>query len=174
MNDDFEEVMARIEERLHDPARLDAVRIVLGRPVPTELHLLVYNLAVEFAVPLIAVTVLEGDEQHTLSASNGTAGARCRTGVSGCQFVVGSGKMVMLHKTQGPTWLQKMISEFLPNSAAVAYIGVPVTTVDGQVVGAVCAVDDKPRVWKAEEHFALYRMSEVVAQMMCYKEPDHV
>jgi GAF domain-containing protein len=42
----------------------------------------------------------------------------------------------------------------------VAYLGVPLTTADGQRLGALCAVDHEPREWTAEDLLVLRRFAE--------------
>jgi GAF domain-containing protein len=46
----------------------------------------------------------------------------------------------------------------------VAYAGMPIRSVDGQVLGALCVMDDKPREWTTGELAALRDLADCVTE----------
>lgn len=157
-----------IMEQLRDPQRLLAVRHALTTTTPDSVHSMVRELAEELHVALVAVTILDEEYQYVLSASDGSR-ERCAAGTSGCQYVIGSGRTVALSSATSQP-IRKLLASFLPLNAGLAYLGVPLKRPDGQVLGAVCMVDDKPRHWTAQEHFALYQASELIKFSLFGKE----
>lgn len=47
-----------------------------------------------------------------------------------------------------------------------AYLGVPLTTADGNVLGSLCAIDGTPRQWSESDHAALRDLSELVMDVI--------
>ncbi len=44
----------------------------------------------------------------------------------------------------------------------VAYLGVPLATPDGQVLGSFCVIDHAPRPWSAQDRATLQRIAQSV------------
>lgn len=58
-----------------------------------------------------------------------------------------------------------------PNQEILAYLGVPLTDEEGEVLGAVCVVDIVPRLWTAEDHYALFETSQMITRILAGHEP---
>ena len=95
-------------------------------------------------MPTVLMSLVEADRQYFKSASccNGQAS----TGWNPleaclCQDVVTTGKQLVVCNVQADP-------DHSARSRAIgAYAGVPLTTADGKVLGALCALADAPREW---------------------------
>ena len=66
-----------------------------------------------------------------------------------CAYVVASSQPVVAVDTrQDPRFADR---PFVHQFGIGAYVGIPVTVGDGQVVGALCAIDSAPRAWTDDE-----------------------
>lgn len=161
----FERMLADVESRLNDPRRLNAVQATLERPVPVLVHALIRALAADLDASFAAVTVLDKDTQHFLSTNVGDV-ASCKVGDTGCQYVISTGQTIALHTGKGPSWVTKMLSSWTLREPSQAYLGVPLMSKSGEVLGAICVIDSKPRSWKAEEHYTVYEASKMISQII--------
>lgn len=155
----------QVEGVLDSPSRLSSVKKTLERPVPPLVHVLIRTLAADLDVPFAAATVLDEELQHFLSTSEGDVEA-CSRDSSKCQFVIGSGMMVAINNVERHSIFRRMLRNVMGSVTLQAYLGVPLKDEKGEVLGAVCVVDTKPRVWTAEEHYALYETSEMITRLL--------
>jgi DNA-binding NarL/FixJ family response regulator len=130
-------------------ARISALRAsgLLGSPTEAAYDQLTQLAARLVGAPIAALTLIDRHRQY-LKSSVGIADTGPRElqfSPSFCQWVVsGQGPLVIEDARRHPV---------LMNTAAVrdmgvtAYAGVPVTAMGGQHLGALCAVDSKPRHW---------------------------
>ncbi|GLY42794.1 hypothetical protein Amsp01_088170 [Amycolatopsis sp. NBRC 101858] len=74
-----------------------------------------------------------------------------------CQHIVASGEPLILDDAR----LSPLVRDNLavPDLGVVAYAGMPLTTVDGQVLGSLCAIDTQPREWTGNELAGLADMA---------------
>lgn len=156
--------MEQVESALDSPSRINSVKRTLERPVPPLVHVLIRTLAADLDVPFAAATVLDEELQHFLSSSEEVAA--CDRDNSKCQFVIGSGDMVAINNVKGHSFWRKTKDALISNKPLQAYLGVPLKDADGEILGAVCVVDTKPRVWTAEEHYALYECSTLITRLL--------
>lgn len=160
-----QQIVDELEGRLNDPLRLSVAKEVLATAVPDTARVLMDSLARELGVVMAAVTVIDEHKQHVLTSSHGAVDS-CLREDSKCQYVIGSGHMVAVNNVSG-SWWRRVSNYMLPNGEPLqAYLGVPLR-IRGQVLGAVCVVDDKPRTWTAQEH---YRVVEVARLIMAILE----
>ena len=54
----------------------------------------------------------------------------------------------------------------------IAYAGFPLADVDGNVVGAVCAIDSAPHAWSADDTAILARLAALAAQQLAAPARD--
>lgn len=66
-----------------------------------------------------------------------------------CQHVVASGEPLVIENTTNDPLVRD--NPGLSELNAVAYLGMPLTTAAGEVLGAFCVIDHQPRNWKAED-----------------------
>jgi two-component system cell cycle sensor histidine kinase/response regulator CckA len=100
------------------------------------------------AAPTVIVSLVESDRQYFKSTT-------CRAGVmpagwhpleaSLCQDVVGTGTPVVVSDVLAEPELAERATSLR------AYAGVPLTTDNGYVLGALCALDEKPHDWTEQD-----------------------
>ncbi|MER7419674.1 SpoIIE family protein phosphatase [Micromonospora peucetia] len=66
-----------------------------------------------------------------------------------CQHVVDLGTPMVLPDARLHPALRDNLA--VPELGVVAYAGMPLTDLEGRVLGSLCAIDDKPRDWTAEQ-----------------------
>jgi PAS domain S-box-containing protein len=76
------------------------------------------------------------------------------------QHVVTSGQPLEVTDTRAEAGLRD--SGALHDLGVVAYLGVPLATPDGQVLGSFCAMDHRPRRWSAQDRATLERIAQSV------------
>ena len=62
----------------------------------------------------------------------------------------------------------------IPDLGVVAYAGMPLTDVDGQVLGSLCAIDVRARVWTAAELDALADLARACSTSIRLRLSDHL
>ncbi len=111
-------------------------------------------------VPVALLTLVDADRQLLLGVDGPWPGAR-ETPLthSFCQHVVGRGAPVVVEDARNVAVLRE--SAAATDLNVVAYAGLPLTTPDGHVVGALCAIADGPRQWSQEDLDALADLAAV-------------
>lgn len=66
-----------------------------------------------------------------------------------CQWVVSGREPVVVDDARQHRLLRG--NHAIQDLGVVAYAGVPVTTVEGEALGALCAIDSRPRAWSAND-----------------------
>ncbi|MEV4140162.1 GAF domain-containing protein [Dactylosporangium sp. NPDC049742] len=66
-----------------------------------------------------------------------------------CQYVVGTDDRLVVRDARRHPLLHT--NDAIRDLGVVAYAGTPITSRDGQVLGALCAIDNQPRDWTSEE-----------------------
>ncbi len=80
-----------------------------------------------------------------------------------CQHVVTSGEPFVVTNANDDPLVAKNLA--IMELGVIAYAGVPLVA-DGQVVGALCAIDHKPRVWTDEQVMELGVLSAEVSHQL--------
>ena len=162
---------------LRDGARLDALRRTGLLDTPPEevfdrLTRLVQRL---LGAPIVLVSLVDADRQFFKS----TVGlpepwaARRQTPLSHsfCQHVVATGAPLSVEDArQNPLVCDNLA---VPELGVVAYLGMPLATADGQVLGSLCAIDTEPRAWTAEDAAALRDMAALCMSEMSLRRFAH-
>jgi formate hydrogenlyase transcriptional activator len=143
------------DESILDEARLAALRRtgLVDSPPEEAFDRLTRLAASILRVPVALVSLVEGERQFFKSGvglPEPLATIR-QTPLdhSFCRHAVASGQpLVISDARQDPRFAGKPSVYQRP---AVAYAGIPLTTVEGHTLGTFCVVDDKPRDWTEEE-----------------------
>ena len=146
-------------DTLRDPARLDALRRTGLLDTPSEevfdrLTRLVCRL---LGVPVALVSLVEADRQFFKSAvglpTPWAVQRETPLSHSFCKHVVAFGAPLAIQDaTRNPLVCDNLAVAEL---GVVAYLGMPLTTADGHVLGALCAIDTQPRDWMPADAAAL-------------------
>ncbi|MEV4466914.1 SpoIIE family protein phosphatase [Micromonospora echinofusca] len=104
-------------------------------------------------VPVALVSLVDAERQF-FPGEVGLArpwAARRQTPLSHsfCQHVVDLGTPMVLPDARLHPALRDNLA--VPELGVVAYAGMPLTDLEGRVLGSLCAIDDKPRDWTAEQ-----------------------
>jgi GAF domain-containing protein len=170
-----------LREVLQDEDRLEALRRTRLLDTPPEeafdrLTRLVCRL---LDVPIALVSFVEADRQVFKSGvdlpQRWTLQREKSVLHAFCQHVVATGAPLVVHDADEHPDLSDNLA--VPDLDVMAYLGMPLTTVDGHVLGALCAVDSKPRTWTADDAAALrdlaaVTMSEVTLHRLALEMRD--
>jgi PAS domain S-box-containing protein len=78
-----------------------------------------------------------------------------------CQYVVKFGHPLIITDARTDPMLRANLA--IPDLGVVAYLGIPIGTSDGHVLGSFCAIDCQPRVWTSEEVETMNELAASVA-----------
>ncbi len=81
-----------------------------------------------------------------------------------CQHVVTSGDMLVVDDAREHEDLRN--SSAIEALGAVAYLGVPLTTAGGEILGSFCAIDPQPREWSDEDIETVQELASAAATMI--------
>lgn len=158
---------AQVTAVLDDVPRLAAIAHLEALDLPVAqiekvLGSLAYRLGGE---PLCAATYLDATSQHFIATSEGPLEDTPRE-ISHCQYVIATGAWLCLNDASVPvSRLVKVRRALIKGEPLAAYLGFPLTF-DGQTIGAVCAADIHTRVWSTDEHYAVYKASIAVRDLL--------
>lgn len=144
---------------LRDEARLAALwRTGLLDTPPEEVFDRLTNLVRHLLkAPVALVSLVDADRQFFKSAAGLPEpwAARRETPLSHsfCQHVVATGAPLWVEDARDHPLVCDNLA--VPELGVVAYLGMPLATADGLVLGALCAIDTEPREWTAEDAAAL-------------------
>ena len=152
-------------QRLDAPERLEALRRtqLMDTPPEEDFDRFTRLAALTLQVPLCLISLVDDRRQFFKSAfglPEALAGKReLPVQESFCQFVVTSGEALVVEDARRapPPRYALPVPE-----GVVAYLGVPLATPDGHVLGSFCVVDNKPRQWTALERSSLERIAQSV------------
>lgn len=134
---------------LSNAGRLAALRAsgLVGTP-PEEAYDRLTRLAARLVgAPVAAMTLIDRDRQYRKS-SVGMADGQSRNAPlseSFCQWVVAGREPMVIEDSRTHPVLKHNAA--VRHMGITAYAGIPVMSVDGQALGALCVVDSKPRTW---------------------------
>ena len=66
-----------------------------------------------------------------------------------CQHVVSSRKPLIISDARNHPLVCK--SQAIQDLGVIGYLGIPLSTIDGQVIGSLCAITDQPRIWSDDD-----------------------
>jgi signal transduction histidine kinase len=112
-------------------------------------------------VPVALVSLVDAGRQFFLSALGlGEPWATAREtplSHSFCQYVVISDEPLIVPDATLDERLRESCA--IPDLGVIAYAGMPIRAPDGEPLGALCAIDNVPRTWTAEELATLHDLS---------------
>jgi GAF domain-containing protein len=140
---------------LADRERLAALRrlVLLDTPPTEAFDRLVRLVARVLSCPIALLTLVDADRQYFKAAfglPEPLASVR-QTPLthSICQHVVARGERLVVCDAMVEHWLDDNLA--VKEFGVRAYLGTPLVTTDGYVVGTLCALDVQPRFWTAAE-----------------------
>ena len=162
------------EAAIGDPARLSALhRLGLLDTPPQEAYDRVTRLIRQLlAVPTALVTLVDKNRQFFLGADG--LPERCKDkretplSYSFCQHVVGRGGPLRVDNALNNELVRDNLA--VSELGVVAYLGMPLVTPGGLVLGALCGMDVKPRVWTEAEERALGDLAAMTASELALRE----
>ncbi|WP_198320765.1 histidine kinase dimerization/phosphoacceptor domain -containing protein [Azohydromonas aeria] len=152
--------------RLDDPDRLAALRRtgLMDSPAEEAFDRFTRLAAQTLGVPTCLISLVD-DRRLFLKSAWGLEGAwagqrELPLTHSFCPEVVAAGQALEVADTHADAALRAHPA--VAELGVAAYLGVPLATPDGQVLGSFCAIDHRPRRWSAQDHAALERIAQSV------------
>lgn len=152
--------------QLANPARLDALQSsrLLDTPPEQDFDRITRLVCGLLEVDVSLVSLVDSSRQFfkSISAPNGQL-ADCRGTPlthSFCQHVVTSEDVLDVPDARLHEDLKD--NPAIRDLSVVAYLGMPLRTPDGHVIGSLCAIQSSPRVWTAAEREALRDFAGIV------------
>lgn len=140
---------------LHDAARLAALREtgLVGAPADETIDRYTRLVRSTLKCDMASVTLLTEKVQY-LKSTAGMAPSVCPTRQtpakeSLCQHVVTGGQPLLIADVREMPTLN--VQDLVREWGLVAYLGIPLQTEDGFVLGALCAIQKSPRQWTGHE-----------------------
>lgn len=161
------------QDAIRDSARLEALRGLglLDGPPQAGFDRLTRLVRQALRVPVALVSLVEAERQFFLSADGlpeKLATAReTPLSHSFCQHVVRTGAPFRVEDAMDHELVREnlAVAEF----GVVAYLGQPLLTPEGHVLGALCAIDTRSRDWSAEEEGALADLAALANQELALR-----
>ena len=88
-----------------------------------------------------------------------------------CQHVVTSGEALIVENA--PEHPVVCDNRAVTELGVAAYLGVPLTTPSGQVLGSLCVVDTKPRQWSKDDVKIIRDVAEIVMREIALRREIH-
>ena len=140
---------------LSEPGRLEALRStgLMDSPCEPSFDRLTRLASRLIRAPVALVSLVDPCRQFFKSAvglPEPWASAReTPLSHSFCQHVVASGRPLVVEDARGDPLLRE--NRAIVDLGVIAYLGIPLVTADGFVLGSFCAIDGVPRAWGADE-----------------------
>lgn len=146
--------------------RLVSVRSLLPSQITTtpELDILTGLVKDIFHTASAAVTIIDEDWQR-VAATAGIKATSCSREQSACTYVVQSGQQFIVQDmTRHPAFLDQAYVTGYP--AFRFYAGFPIEIDEGLTLGALCIIDDKPRIFSDEECEEMRRFALLASALL--------
>ena len=149
------------EQALTSPERLAALHNtgLLESPAEERLDGFTRLAAQILGVPTVVISLVDQTRQYfkSVCCPNGSeSGGWRQLDTCYCQDVVGSGKALIM----ADAWNEPKFAE--RGSKIRGYAGIPLKTSSGQIVGTLCALDERPRDWTKRDIDVLTALSVAV------------
>jgi signal transduction histidine kinase len=167
--------IASLSEILNDPKRLEllAATALLDSPPEEAFDRLTRLASTILNAPVALVSLVDNKRQFfksqiglpdPLAAQRGTPLSH-----SFCQHVVASATPLIVADARQHPLLQN--NGAVRDLKVIAYLGIPLTTPEGQTLGSFCAIDAQPRTWSEREikimqDLASFVMTEIELHLM--------
>jgi hypothetical protein len=146
---------------------------LLGAPRDVDFDQLTRLASTLLRVPNALVTLVTGDRQQVVSASDdgpqssNPPGSSQSLDNSFCKFAVSTAEPFVVRDAREHEWVRN--SPAVPKGV-IAYAGVPLE-VDGEMIGALCVIDSRPRSWSAEDLGTLRMLARSAMRLVEEKRP---
>ncbi|MDQ4075449.1 MAG: GAF domain-containing sensor histidine kinase [Chloroflexota bacterium] len=151
---------------IRDPARLTALRRLALLDSPTEEAFdRLARLAVKILkVPVALVSFVDEERQFFMSCVGlpepWATQRETPLSHSFCQHAVTSGEPFIVEDAHNHQLVRDNLA--IPDLGVVAYAGIPLIISGGYALGALCAIDSKPRTWTEDELATLQELAALV------------
>ncbi len=159
---------------IRDPARLEALRRLglLDAAPQAGFDRLTRLVRHVMKVPVSLVSLVEEDRQVFLSAAglDGKWVVTRETPLthSFCQHVVDTGERLRIENARAHPLVQDNLA--MSQLGVTAYLGMPLLSADGFVVGSLCAIDHDERAWTAEDEEMLADLAASASTELALRE----
>jgi GAF domain-containing protein len=142
------------EAAMADPQRVAAVQATgrIGRAAHPDLDHVTDLVRRVLNVPTAMVSLLDDEHQHVLSCPGGpvgAAGAAFPLSQSICRHAVVRGEPLAVVDAREEPLLADLVPT--PGAPVVAYLGAPLLDAEGNALGSLCAIDQRPRQWTRDQ-----------------------
>lgn len=159
---------------LSDPARIETLHRlnlldVTPEPVFDRLVQIAHQL---LGAPVSLITMVDDEQQYFKAAVglDGSVAVSRKTPLSHsfCQHVVTSGRPLIVDDAR----INPLVRENLAvrDLSVIAYLGVPIISPEGFVLGSFCVIDAHPREWKPVEVAFLQEFSRLITFEIAARE----
>ena len=168
-------VTTTLVQSLNNPKRLEALRAtsLLDSP-PEEAFDRLTRLAGSILNTPVSLVSLVANNRQFFKSQFGLPepwATRRETPLSHsfCQHVVTNGSPLIVADAREHPLLRQNLA--IQDLQVVAYLGIPLTTPEGQILGSICAIDKKPRDWSEREvnilkELAVSAMTEIELRLL--------
>jgi diguanylate cyclase (GGDEF)-like protein len=154
-------------QALDDPGRLAALAAtgLMDAPEPEPMQRLSRLVSHLLRAPVALVSFVDRDRQFFVGATGFDVepfATERQTPLSHsiCQHVVTSGERLAVEDARADARFED--NRGVDELGFTAYLGVPLRSDDGQLLGSLCAIDSEPHEWTVEDESALRDLSELV------------
>lgn len=150
-------------KRLANIARL---RVESMKDVP-ELNAICALAAAETKCAHSVVTLVDATQLRVLAAnaqSSWEVGCRLERGQTFCQHLVLSGEPLLIQNAEADVRFYAV--DPVTANCVSFYLGFPVRAADGSVFGALCCLDDSPRVISRSQYWRLAKLADAASRVL--------
>src|SRR4051812_44376427 len=169
-----------LSNSLRDPRRLASLGAteLMDSPREPAFDHLTERAARELGVPTAVMALVDDRRQFFKSATglNGEAAERRGTPLSHsfCQHVVHTGTPLRIEDARRHPLVRDNLA--VRDLELIPYLGMPLVTPDGEVVGSLCAISSEPHRWSEDDaerlsELAAAAMDEIAARVRSYDDP---
>jgi signal transduction histidine kinase/CheY-like chemotaxis protein len=163
-----------LDEPLRHGPRLQALRRtgLLDTPPEEAFDRLTRLVCRTLGVPVALISMVDADRQFFKSATGLPEPWASQRGTplshSFCQYVVASGTPLAVGDARSHPLVRD--NPAVPDLGVVAYLGMPLALPDGQIIGALCAIDTAPRPWTTREAETLCDLAAVTMDEIALRQ----
>jgi diguanylate cyclase (GGDEF)-like protein len=162
-------------QALEDPDRLAALGAtgLMDAPAEESMQRLSRLVSHLLRVPVALVSFVDADRQFFVGATGFDVepfASERQTPLSHsfCQHVVTSGRELAVEDSRADARVEGNLA--IDELSVTAYLGVPLRTEDGQLLGSLCAIDSEPREWTPADEAALRDLGELVRDELALRK----
>ena len=163
---------------LRDPERLAALGAteLMDSPPEPVFDRLTELAARELGVPRAVMSLVDERRQFFKSSTGvtGEVGERRGTPLSHsfCQHVVHTGTPLRVEDAREHPLVRDNLA--VRDLEVIAYLGIPLVTDDGHVIGSFCAIDAEPREWTNEDAERLTGLARRIMREIAHRDDERL